>query len=185
MNDTSPETDSLEQLLVRTGMGDRAAFARLYRQTAPRLFGLCLRLMRERNEAEDVLQEAFVSIWRRANRYNPALGGANTWLTAVVRNRAIDRLRQRREVTNTEPLDFERLPDTNPGPAAHAVASADYLRLERCLQQLDPKYSRSVRAAFFTGATYKELAERGQVPLATLKSWIRRALLQLRTCLET
>ncbi len=185
MNDTSTETDTLEQLLARTGMGDRAAFARLYQQTAPRLFGLCVRLLRERSEAEDVLQEAFVSVWRRANRYNPALGGANTWLTAVVRNRAIDRLRQRREATNTNALEFERLADTSQGPDARAMASADYLRLERCLEQLDPKYSRSVRAAFFTGATYKELAERGEVPLATLKSWIRRALLQLRTCLET
>ena len=185
MNDTSTETDTLEQLLVRTGMRDRAAFARLYQQTAPRLFGLCVRLLQERSEAEDVLQEAFVSVWRRANRYNPSLGGANTWLTAVVRNRAIDRLRQRRETTNADPLEFERVPDASHGPAAHAMASADYLRLERCLEQLDPKYSRAVRAAFFTGATYKELAERGQVPLATLKSWIRRALLQLRTCLET
>jgi RNA polymerase sigma-70 factor (ECF subfamily) len=185
MNDTSTQTDTLEQLLARTGTGDRAAFARLYQQTAPRLFGLCVRLMQDRSEAEDVLQEAFVSVWRRANRYNSSLGGANTWLTAVVRNRAIDKLRQRREATNTDPLEFERLPDASHGPDARAMASADYLRLERCLEQLDPKYSRSVRAAFFTGATYKELAERGQVPLATLKSWIRRALQQLRTCLET
>jgi RNA polymerase sigma factor (sigma-70 family) len=185
MNDTSTETDTLEQLLVRVAMRDRAAFAQLYEQTAARLFGLCRRLMADRGEAEDVLQEAFVSVWRRADRYDPSLGSASTWLTAVVRNRAIDRLRQRREATNAEPLDFERLPDPSDGPAAHAMASADYLRLQRCLAQLEPKYSRSVRAAFFTGATYKELAERGQVPLATMKSWIRRALLQLRTCLET
>ncbi|MGC8521608.1 MAG: sigma-70 family RNA polymerase sigma factor [Steroidobacteraceae bacterium] len=185
MNDTSTETDTLEQLLSRTAIHDRAAFAELYRQTSPRLFGLCVRMLGDRGEAEEVLQEAFIAIWRRAGGYNPALASAGTWLTTLVRNRAIDRLRQRRADTHADPLEFERLPDEGRGPAAHAEASEDYRRLERCLGQLDPKHSRSVREAFFTGATYKELAMRCQVPLATMKSWIRRALLQLRTCLET
>ncbi len=185
MNHTSTETDTLEQLLSRTAMHDRAAFAELYRQTSPHLFGLCVRMLRDRGEAEEVLQEAFIAIWRRADGYNPALASAGTWLTTLVRNRAIDRLRQRRTDTHADPLELERLPDEGRGPAAHAEASEDYRRLERCLGQLDPKHSRSVREAFFTGATYKELAMRCQVPLATMKSWIRRALLQLRTCLET
>lgn len=185
MNDTSTETETLEQLLARTALRDRAAFERLYQRTSSRLFGLCVRMMRDRGEAEEALQEAFITVWRRAEAYNPALASANTWLTTVVRNRIIDRLRQRRELTPAEPIDLERLPDEQPGPAGHAEASQDYFRLERCLGQLDAKYSRSVREAFFTGATYKELAMRTQVPLATLKSWIRRALMQLRTCLET
>lgn len=185
MNDTSTETETLEQLLARTAMRDRAAFEQLYQRTSAKLFGLCLRMVRDRGEAEEVLQESFITVWRRAGAFNPALAGANTWLTTLVRNRAIDRLRQRRESTSSEALDLERLPDEQRGPAAHAEASQDYLRLERCLGQLDSKYSRSVREAFFTGATYKELAMRTQVPLATMKSWIRRALMQLRTCLET
>ncbi|MGC8517287.1 MAG: sigma-70 family RNA polymerase sigma factor [Steroidobacteraceae bacterium] len=185
MNDTPTDTETLEQLLARTAMRDRAAFERLYQRTSSRLFGLCVRMMRDRGEAEEVLQEAFITVWRRAEAYNPTLSSANTWLTTLVRNRIIDRLRQRHETTRAEAIDLEHLPDQTPGPAAHAEASEDYARLERCLGQLDAKYSRSVREAFFTGATYKELAVRTQVPLATLKSWIRRALMQLRTCLET
>ncbi len=185
MNDTSSETETLERLLIRTAMRDRAAFSRLYELTSARLFGLCVRMLRDRGEAEEVLQEAFISIWRRADGYDSTLASANTWLTTLVRNRAIDRLRQRREDTSSDPLGLEELPDESRGPAADAEASEDYRRLERCLGQLDTKYSRSVREAFFSGATYKELAIRCEVPLATMKSWIRRALLQLRTCLET
>jgi len=185
MNDTPTDTETLEQLLARTALQDRAAFERLYQRTSSRLFGLCVRMMRDRGEAEEVLQEAFITVWHRAGTYNPTLASANTWLTTLVRNRIIDRLRQRRESTSTETLDLEHLPDEAQGPAAHAEASENAVRLERCLDQLDAKYSRSVREAFFTGATYKELAMRTQVPLATMKSWIRRALMQLRTCLET
>lgn len=185
MNDESTEAGLLEHLLVRTGEHDRTAFTELYRRAAPRLFGLCVRMMSERSEAEEVLQEAFISVWRRADRYDPTLSSASTWLTTLVRNRAIDRLRQRRPDTMAQPIDFDGLPGQGDGPLAHAEASEDYRRLERCLDTLDPKHSRSVREAFFTGATYKELAIRGQVPLATMKSWIRRALIQLRTCLET
>ena len=185
MNDTSAETEPLEQLLVRTGLSDRVAFERLYRRTSSRLFGLCVRMVRDRAEAEEVLQEAFIAVWRRAASYNPALAGANTWLTALVRNRIIDRLRQRRESTGAEAIDLENLPDETPGPAVHAEVSQDCLKLERCLGQLDATHSRAVREAFFTGATYNELAMRARVPLGTMKSWIRRALLQLRTCLET
>ncbi len=185
MNDTSTEADTLEQLLGRTAMRDPVAFEQLYRRTSARLFGLCVRMMRERGEAEEVLQEAYIAVWRRAGGYDPARASANTWLTTLVRNRAIDRLRQRHEDPRADPLDLEHLPQEGPGPAVHAEASEDYARLRRCLDQLEGKYSRSVREAFFTGATYKELAMRAQVPLATLKSWIRRALMQLRTCLET
>lgn len=185
MNDTPTDSSTLEELLARTALRDRAAFEQLYQRTSPRLFGLCVRMMRDRSEAEEVLQEGFITVWRRAEGFNPALASANTWLTTLVRNRAIDRLRQRREDTGADPLDLERLPDDDRGPAAHAEASEDYARLEHCLEQLDPKHGRSVREAFFTGATYKELAMRCQVPLATMKSWIRRALMQLRTCLET
>lgn len=179
------EIETLEQLLARTALHDRVAFASLYQRTSPRLFGLCLRMLRERSEAEEVLQEAFISVWRRAHGYNPNLAGASTWLTTLVRNRAIDRLRQQRAQAGADPLDLEHLPDELPGPGAHAESSEDHRRLSRCLEQLDSKSREAVREAFFGGATYKELAMRAQVPLATMKSWIRRALMQLRACLET
>jgi len=185
MNQPSDETLALERLLTRTGRGDARAFAELYERLSPRLFGVCLRMLRDRNEAEDVLQEVFVTVWRRARDFDPARAAATTWLVTLARNKAIDRLRQRRPGAPLEAVDFDRLADEGRGPPAHAEASQEYARLRRCLETLDPEDQGSLREAFFTGATYKELAERGQVPLGTMKSRIRRALAQLRTCLET
>lgn len=179
------QPDTLEQLLTRTASQDQLAFAELYRQTSARLFGVCDRMLRDHGEAEEVLQEIFTIVWRRATSFEPGRAGALTWLIALTRNKAIDRLRQRRERGRDEPLDLERLADERSGPAIQAEASQDYVRLHNCLEQLESNQRRSVREAFFSGATYKELAERCQVPLPTMKSWIRRGLMQLRTCLES
>jgi RNA polymerase sigma factor (sigma-70 family) len=185
MNTAYDERDVLGQLLAQTAAQDQRAFAELYRRTSARLYGLALRMLRDRQEAEDVLQEVFTTIWRRAAVFDPALAGAMTWLTTLARNRAIDRLRQRRQRGPDDPIDLDRLADERLGPAADVEASQEYRRLRRCLDELDPKHSRSVREAFFSGATYKELADRCRVPLGTMKSWIRRALIQLRTCLDS
>ncbi|KXU86489.1 RNA polymerase subunit sigma-24 [Paraburkholderia monticola] len=181
-----PETrrrDELNLLLLDVGAGDRAAFATLYRRTSAKLLGVCLKMLRDRGEAEEVLQDVYVTVWRRAVTFDPTLASAITWLAAIARNRAIDRLRTRRE----EPLDEtigEEIVDDSPSPAAIAEYSEERRRLERCLEGLPAQHGSVVREAFFTGATYAELAERLSVPLGTLKSWIRRSLLQLKACLE-
>ena len=185
MSAAASDRDSLEQLLARTAAQDQRAFAELYRQTCARLFGVCWRMLRDREESEEVLQEVFTSVWRRAASFQPARAGALTWLITLTRNKAIDRLRQRRERVLNDPIDLERLADERSEPATEAESSRDYVRLINCLDQLEAKQRRSVREAFFSGATYKELAERCQVPLPTMKSWIRRGLLQLRSCLES
>jgi RNA polymerase sigma factor (sigma-70 family) len=185
MTPSAEDRDPLGSLLARTGSGDQQAFADLYRRAAGRLHAVCLRMLRDTGEAEEVVQEVFVTVWRRADRFDPARASAMTWLVALTRNRAIDRLRQRRVAPLGDPLDLEQMEDERPGPAADAQASQDYVRLRNCLEALEPKQRRSVREAFFTGATYKELAGRCQVPLPTLKSWIRRGLIQLRACLES
>ena len=177
--------DTLEDLLARTADRDQHAFAELYRRTSARLFGVCLRMLREREESEEVLQEVFTTVWQRATSFEPTRAGALTWLIALTRNKAIDRLRQRREPVLGDPIDLERLADERSEPATEAESSRDYARLINCLEQLEVMQRRSVREAFFSGATYKELAERCQVPLPTMKSWIRRALMQLRSCLES
>lgn len=179
------DRDSLEHLLTRTAAQDQRAFADLYRQTSARLFGVCWRMLRDRAESEEVLQEVFTSVWRRASSFEPARAGALTWLITLTRNKAIDRLRQRREQVLDDPIDLERVADEHTELATEAASSQDYVRLRNCLEQLESKQRRSVREAFFSGATYKELAERCQVPLPTLKSWIRRGLMQLRSCLES
>jgi len=185
MTPTSDEPAALALLLAQTAARDANAFADLYRRTSARLFGVALRMLRDRGEAEEVLQEVFTGVWRRAEVFDPALAGAMTWLVTLTRNKAIDRLRRRREATPGDPIDPDRLADESPGPAAQAEASLEYRRLQGCLDELDPEHRRSVREAFFSGATYNELAQRCRVPLGTMKSWIRRALIQLRTCLES
>ena len=179
------EREVLSRLLIQTGRGDRKAFADLYARTSSILFGICLRMLRERAEAEEVLQEAYTSVWRRAAGFDPARASALTWLVTLTRNKAIDRLRQHREERLDDPAALAELEDDQPTPASAAQASQEYRRLERCLDTLEPRQRRSVREAFFTGATYKELAARMKVPPGTMKSWIRRSLNQLRTCLET
>src|SRR5579872_1047721 len=96
------EQDELNRLLLQTGQGDQKAFAELYRRTSPKLFGICLRLLRDRNDAEEVLQEIYVTVWRRASSFDPTRAGAVPWLVALSRNKGIDRLRQRRR-TQLEP----------------------------------------------------------------------------------
>ncbi|MGH8215756.1 MAG: sigma-70 family RNA polymerase sigma factor [Rhodanobacteraceae bacterium] len=173
----------LTELLRASAGGDRAAFEMLYRRTSNKLFGICVRMLRDPGEAEEVLQDVYVNVWRRAARFDPVRATAMTWLITLARNRCIDHLRRRREV----PLDEAtagRIVDPGPGPARSSEASEQRQRLEDCLGTLAELQRKAVCAAFFSGATYNQLAARLDVPLATMKSWIRRSLIRLRSCLE-
>ena len=185
MSVTSPaECDELNRLLQQAGRNDQKAFAELYRRTSSKLFGVCLRMLHDRGEAEEVLQETYTTVWRRAASFDSAKASAITWLVTLSRNKAIDRLRQHREETLDDPAKLNETVDDQPTPAAGAETSQEYRRLQQCLEELEPQQQSSVREAFFTGATYNELAARCKVPLGTMKSWIRRSLMQLRTCLD-
>ena len=140
-------------------------------------------MLRSRSEAEDLLQDAYTQVWHRAASFDPVKASAVTWLVSVTRNKAIDRLRQRREELFDNPDEIEAAAGAAPTPAENAESSQDYQRLTACLEELEPQQRASVREAFFTGATYGEIAARLKVPLGTMKSWIRRSLLQLRACL--
>ena len=175
--------EHLNRLMARAAGGDQAAFAELYRLSASRVFGTIVRMLHDHGEAEDLLQEVYTMAWRRIDTFDPARGGAMTWLITLARNRTIDRLRQHRDAQLDDEQVLE-LPDENPTPAALAEATQERRRLERCLSQLDPQQCRAVREAFFSGATYSELAARLRVPLGTMKSWIRRSRMQLKICLE-
>lgn len=184
MSPFADERDELSGVLARVAAGDQVAFAELYRRTSAKLFGVCLRMLVDHGEAEEVLQEIYTTVWRRAERFDVARASAITWLMALARNKAIDRLRQRHEYQPSHPFDLDGLVDEQPGPATQAEASQEYRRLQQCLQSLEPRQRQSVREAFFSGSTYSELAAQCRVPLGTMKSWIRRGLLQLRTCLD-
>jgi RNA polymerase sigma factor (sigma-70 family) len=176
--------DDLNGLLRNAGRGDQKAFAELYQRTSPKLFGVCLRMLRDRGAAEEVLQETYTAVWQSAANFDATRASAITWLVTLSRNKAIDRLRQRREVLLDDPESLELSIDEKPTPAADAESSQEYRRLQRCLDELEPQRRSSVREAFFSGATYNELAARLKVPLGTMKSWIRRSLIQLRQCLD-
>jgi RNA polymerase sigma factor (sigma-70 family) len=178
------ERDELNRLLLQTGRSDQKAFAELYKRTSSKLFGVCLRMLHDRGEAEEVLQETYTTVWRRAASFDAAKASAITWLITLSRNKAIDRLRQHREELLDDPSRLDEAVDEQPTPATDAETSQEYRRLQRCLDELEPQQRDSVREAFFTGATYNELATRCMVPLGTMKSWIRRSLMQLRTCLD-
>ena len=183
MRDAVVEREELARLLEQTGRSDQQAFAELYRRTSSKLFGVCLRMLHERGEAEDALQNTYINIWRRAGNFDHSRAGAMTWLITLTRNQCIDRLRKHRETSLDDGI-AEHLVDPGPDPSAYGEASEQRQQLERCLEGLAGQQQSAVRAAFFSGATYNDLALRSGVPLATMKSWIRRSLIRLRTCLE-
>ncbi len=173
---------SLDSLLSRCGAGDRIAFRELYDLQAARLYGQALRLTRQPQLAADAVHDAFLQVWQRSSRFDPARGRAEAWLTSLLRYRAIDILRKRgRENYGVEPSDA---PDPGPDPLAQLASSAEGSELLRCLGELEEGQRRVVLMAFVDGLSHSELATRLQAPLGTVKSWVRRALLGLRRCLE-
>ncbi|MBD8637240.1 sigma-70 family RNA polymerase sigma factor [Stenotrophomonas sp. 169] len=174
----------LDALLEQVAAQDRPAFDALYQQSAGRLFAICLRLLRDRGEAEDVLQEVFVTVWHKAPRFDRSKASAMTWLSMLARNRAIDRLRAAPPRALDDVSIAEELPDGDLQPAQLAEHNDESARLTACLQALEPRRRSLIRAAFLDGASHDELARRLATPLGTVKSWIRRGLSQLRVCLE-
>jgi RNA polymerase sigma-70 factor (ECF subfamily) len=174
---------ALSDALMRVAGGDRAAFEEVYRRTSVKLFGVCLRILSVRQEAEEALQEAYLAVWHRAGSYDPARGTAMTWLITLTRNRAVDRLRSGGKAV-WAPIELAAdMPDDRPIASVLVEAGEDERRLAQCLDTLDGGDSGLIRTAFFQGATYAEIADRSTTPLGTIKSRIRRALLKLRDCL--
>jgi RNA polymerase sigma-70 factor (ECF subfamily) len=175
----------LADLLAATARGDSSAFEQLYKSTSAKLFGVCLRILPQRGDAEDVLQEVFTTIWHKAAQFDPLRASAITWLAMLARNRAIDKLRAGGHDRQSASIDLaESVSDPAPSTLAAAESSDEKRRLDACMEQLEVQRRKLIRVAFFEGATYEELAERCGSPLGTVKSWIRRGLAQLKVCLE-
>ncbi|TIP02713.1 MAG: sigma-70 family RNA polymerase sigma factor [Mesorhizobium sp.] len=173
----------ISKLIVRTSMKDRAAFDLLYKQTSAKLFGVCLRILRDRGDAEEALQEVFVKIWTKADRFAVSDLSPISWLVAIARNHAIDRIRARRSPSANIDAALD-VADPTPGPEATAVAGGETERIHHCLEELEKDRAAAVRGAYLSGESYAELAERFKVPLNTMRTWLRRSLLKLRECLE-
>lgn len=185
---------ALAQLLARVALGDRAAFAGLYKAVSAQLLGVILRIQRDRGQAEEVLQEVFIAVWRAARRYDAARARPMTWLTGIARNRAIDSLRRgKAEVTTVTSLagdddgDDPNLVDTLPsdlsGPM-ESLAQADQAKaVTRCMGRLSAEQQQCVALAYYQGLSHSEVAQHLRQPLGTVKSWVRRALMSLQDCL--
>ena len=185
----SAPTSSLDQerivaALSRIAAGEQVGMEELYRETSGKLFAVCRRILIDGHDAEEALQETYMTIWRRAAGYDAARGSPTTWLVVIARNCAIDRLRSRRR-TPACPIDLAAdVADDRPNAFDLTSAGHDARRLHLCLDALAAGDRAFLSTAFFEGESYATLATRQSLPLGTVKSRIRRALLALRACLE-
>ncbi len=173
--------------MARVALGDRQAFDLLYQNTSAKLFGVALRLLKDRVEAEDVLQEVYVKIWQRADRFSQSEASPMSWLIAITRNHAIDRIRARNTAKKTVSADMEEiaeLADKAPTPEANVIAGSERRKINECLDRLEEVKSSAVRGAYLEGYSYQELSDRYKVPLNTVRTWLRRSLLKLKECLS-
>lgn len=193
--DWSERSHELARLLARIGLGDRAALSELYRLTASHLFAVVLRIHPQRAQAEEVLQEVYLNVWRAAAGYEAAQSQPLTWLTSIARNRAIDSVRRARAqpqfvdsaISNDEEQDrdvYETRPDPGPGPAELMQRASEARLLKHCIGGLSAEQQQSIALAYFQGLTHSEVAAQMGQPLGSVKSWVRRGLMALRDCLE-
>ena len=182
---TTEAREALRDAMIRLGEGDQAALEEIYRATRVKLFGICLRILADPKEAEDALQDVYVNLWQRADRYDPDRASPIAWLATFARNRAIDRLRTGKVRAGAVSVD-EAVPLADETPLADMllVDAEQAAQIHKCLSTLDDRTQGHIRAAFFEGKTYAQLADAADVPLGTMKSWIRRGLMRVRSCLE-
>jgi RNA polymerase sigma-70 factor (ECF subfamily) len=174
--------EELGALITRVSLGDRAAYAHVYRRTSPKLFGILMRMLKSRSEAEDALQEVFIKIWQRADRFSPEEGKPETWLAAIARNHAIDLMRARKPEASDLDEAFDLASDA-PSPEAEAIMSSEGARIEMCMKTLESDRADAVKRAYVEGLSYQELADFYKIPVNTMRTWLRRSLLKLRECL--
>ncbi len=175
----------LREAMLRLADGDRSALEWIYQATSAKLFGICLRILGDRGEAEDALQDVYVSLWQRAKSYDPDRASPIGWLAVFARNRAIDRRRKSKVRSGAVPVDEAlELPDREPLADAILESGERSARIHHCISTLESRQQDAIRTAFFEGTTYAELAETRGVPLGTMKSWVRRGLARLKRCLE-
>jgi RNA polymerase sigma-70 factor (ECF subfamily) len=175
--------ERLRRLLAATAAKDQAAFAELYDLTRRRLFGVALMVLRRRDLAEDATQDAFIRIWRNAASFDPARGMPMTWMATIVRNLAID-IKRSPAADPTDDTELTVIPFNGRSALEELEANDNHRRLRDALKTLDPMKRKLVIAAYLNGESREELAERFGAPVNTIKTWLRRAVLDIRAAIE-
>jgi len=176
-------THELSELIARVALGDRAAFRVLYDKTNAKLFSVSLRILRNRAAAEDSLQEVYVKIWNNASKYTVSGYSPITWLAAIARYDAIDRIRTRKN----QAVDLDEIAEIAsdaPNPETVSADASEMRRVTLCLNELKPEHAHAVRSAYVDGYSYQELADHYKLPINTVRTWLRRSLQSLKACLE-
>lgn len=191
----SPDSRPLEVLIASCAHGDHVALAQIYERTHMHLFGVAVRMLKHEASAEDVLQEAFVSIWKSAGSYRTVVNGQTlqpmTWLIAIVRNKALDALRahgRRREALmgdNATAVTEAAIDSTAPSAMDMLSSATAAMHIEACMSTLDSGHRQSLALAYYQGLSHSEVAEQMGAPLGSVKAWIRRGLAKLKGCLAS
>jgi RNA polymerase sigma-70 factor (ECF subfamily) len=178
--DTPPD---LNALIARVAARDSGAFAKLYRLTEAKLHGVIARIVPRGDMSGELLQEAYVRIWEHAADFDPGKGSAIAWMATIARNRALDEVRRVRPVSLEDmPAEFEPASETV-DPLASREQSEQLKALLNCLQALDEDKRESILLAYYRGASREALSRRDSKPVPTIKTWLRRSLIQLRDCM--
>lgn len=181
---SSDLTFDYEAALQACARGERFALRALYEREARWLLGVAMRIVRDRERAEDVLHDAFLQVWDHAASFEPALGSARGWIYTVVRHAALKALREPARLQAVDVAELTALSDAQQQAADDDDRALDADSLERCLQRLEAPRRACVVHAFVDGYTHEQIAERLNTPLGTVKSWIRRSLASLKECLS-
>ena len=173
----------LTEALYCVARQDRSALKDVYTLTSAKLFGICLRICGDRQSAEDILQDVYVKVWRRAAQFDATRASPITWLATIARNSAIDWARANGRIDMLPESAASDVADDAMAADDHMVVEEERARIFDCLKTLDLRTGAAIRAAFYDGLSYGELAMRARVPLGTMKSWVRRGLLRLKDCI--
>ena len=183
-----PDPQQLKEWLLAAGKRDAAAFRKLYEASSSKLFGFALRILHKRELAEEVLQESYVAIWNNAANYQSHLAAPMTWMATIVRNKAFDHLRRSDVTVEIDADQFDgdvmnALQDPQATPIDALQISGDAKALAWCMSALEGAHRQVVALAYYHDMSHSEVAEQMQMPIGTVKTWIRRSLERLRTCL--
>ena len=170
-------------LIAAVAKGDEVAFERLYVATRAKLYGVVLRILRRQDLAEEVIQECYIRIWSSAGQFDPSAASPLTWMVSIARNRAIDLMRKRIEAAIEDEPDAMDVASDTPDPLARREMNEELKRLLGCVGKLEPERQRLVLLAYYNGWSREQLADKFDTPVNTVKTWLRRSMLEIRECL--